>query len=86
MKTVICAVGKDQTIGFAARELARCLRKATGRAVPIVPESRVRPGDAVLRLALLSPALSGPGTQQETVVPPWAPGASVRVPPTLRAR
>ena len=54
MKTVICITTPHPVIRFAAHELARYLRKATGEAVPIVKKPDA--GSAVLRLALLDEA------------------------------
>jgi len=52
MKTIICLIDPHPVIRFAARELARCLRKATGEAIPIVKQPDTASG-AVLRLGLL---------------------------------
>ena len=56
MKTVICITDPHPVIRFAARELARYLRKATGEVVPIVKEPGTVTDAAVLRLGLLDPA------------------------------
>ena len=52
MKTVIRMTERHPVIRFAAHELARYLRRATGDGVPIVTASGAAPRAAVLRLGL----------------------------------
>jgi hypothetical protein len=52
MKTVICASDPHAVIQFAARELARYLRRATGAAIPIVKAAAPAANAAALRLGL----------------------------------
>lgn len=52
MRTVIVCHDDHPAIQFAAAELARYLRLATGKAVPVIPERDLRPGDVTLRLKL----------------------------------
>ena len=52
MKTVIRFAPQHPTLRFAAQELARYLRLATGTTLPIVADDRLDGKEAVLRLCL----------------------------------
>ena len=52
MKTVIRMIDRHPVVRFAARELARYLRRATGKPVPIITTSGAPPRATVLSLGL----------------------------------
>lgn len=52
MRTVVVCHDDHPTIQFAAAELTRYLRLATGKVVPEIPERDLRPGDVTIRLKL----------------------------------